>query len=125
MTQSDLIYKRNHSQVQSHRNTEQLSLLNFDSPPFSTTRSVFVNLLTQLFISRFIHLFIYSFIYSPPLSFPTIPSFSLLVFLTSPFKVHPSSFRFGGRQLLDLLCSFRTHATVPVFIHIGKLCCAI
>ena len=34
-------------------------------------------------------------------------------------QVHPSSYRFGGRQLLDLLCSFRKYAKVPVFIHVG------
>jgi len=33
-------------------------------------------------------------------------------------QVHPSSFRFGGRPLLDMLASFRTHASVPVFVHI-------
>jgi fructose/tagatose bisphosphate aldolase len=32
--------------------------------------------------------------------------------------MHPSSFSFGGRPLLDMLCSFRRHAAVPVFVHV-------
>jgi tagatose 1,6-diphosphate aldolase GatY/KbaY len=33
-------------------------------------------------------------------------------------QVHPSSFKFGGKPFLDLLCSFRKNAAVPVFVHI-------
>ena len=33
-------------------------------------------------------------------------------------QVHPTSLHFGGVQLLDMLASFKAHASIPIYIHL-------